>query len=112
MVDTTGPWPGARARGLGRGRRVTNADPPRNRRPRSVRSTEGGIEVDMTSQKDSSPPVSWRTVRYETPVHASDGARLGTVREVLGSDSEDIFHGLRVRLDSHGRDVMVPADSV
>jgi uncharacterized protein YrrD len=60
----------------------------------------------------ASTPISWRTVVYGTPVTASDGARVGTVREVLGSDSEDIFHGLRVRLDGTKRDVMVAAADV
>jgi len=60
----------------------------------------------------ASSPISWRAVVYGTPVTASDGARVGTVREVLGSDSEDIFHGLRVRLDGTKRDVMVEAADV
>jgi hypothetical protein len=37
---------------------------------------------------------------------------VGTVREVLGSDSEDIFHGLRVALARGHRDVMISADNV
>lgn len=57
-------------------------------------------------------PIGWRGVIYGTPVRTVDGARAGTVREVLGSDAEDIFHGLRVRLEAGRRDVMVPADSV
>jgi len=62
-------------------------------------------------------PVSWRGLVYGTPVVASDGTRVGTVREVLGSDAEDIFHGLRVSLDGDAdadakRDVMVPADAI
>ena len=60
----------------------------------------------------ASTPISWRTVVYGTPVTASDGARVGTVMEVLGSDAEDIFHGLRVRLDGTKRDVMVGAADV
>lgn len=60
----------------------------------------------------SGAPISWRTIVYGTPVAGSDGGRVGTVREVLGSDSEDIFHGLRVRLDGSSRDVMVTADNV
>ena len=60
----------------------------------------------------ASTPISWRTVVYGTPVTASDGARVGTVVEVLGSDAEDIFHGLRVRLDGTKRDVMVGAADV
>ena len=59
----------------------------------------------------SAAGVSWRTIVYGTRVSGSDGSRVGTVREVLGSDAEDIFHGLRVRLES-GRDVMVAADDV
>ena len=57
-------------------------------------------------------PTSWRSVVYGTPVIASGDERVGEVREVLGSDSEDIFHGLRVHLARQRRDVMVPADAV
>ncbi len=54
--------------------------------------------------------VSWRGLLYGTPVLASEGELVGAVREVLGSDAEDIFHGLRVGLDGEDRDVMIPAD--
>ncbi len=57
-------------------------------------------------------PISWRTVVYGTPVIASDGARIGTVREVLGDDAEDIFHGLRVELDAGKRNIVVSAEDV
>jgi len=57
-------------------------------------------------------PIGWRGVIYGTAVTAADGTQVGTVREVLGSDAEDIFHGLRVRLADSRRDVMVPADDV
>jgi hypothetical protein len=57
-------------------------------------------------------PIGWRGVVYGTPVTTVDGVRVGTVREVLGSDSEDIFHGLRVGLTGGHRDVMVPANNV
>jgi hypothetical protein len=57
-------------------------------------------------------PVCWRGVVYGTPVTTADGVRVGTVREVLGSDAEDIFHGLRVRLTAGRRDVMVASDRV
>ncbi len=56
--------------------------------------------------------VSWRGLVYGTPVNASDGSRVGTVREVLGSDADDLFHGLRVALAGARRDVMVAADDV
>jgi len=56
--------------------------------------------------------IGWRGLVYGTPVTTVDGVRVGTVREVLGSDAEDIFHGLRVRLSKGRRDVMIPADLV
>jgi hypothetical protein len=56
-------------------------------------------------------PISWRAIVYGTPVIGSDGAKAGTVREVLGSDEEDIFHGVRVGLDGHP-DVMLSATNI
>lgn len=56
--------------------------------------------------------ISWRSIVYGTPVTAADGIRIGAVREVLGSDAEDIFHGLRVALTSRHGDVMVAADDI
>lgn len=57
-------------------------------------------------------PISWRSVLYGTPVISSDNEPAGEVHEVLGSDGEDIFHGLRVALAGRHRDVMVAADDV
>jgi hypothetical protein len=57
-------------------------------------------------------PISWRSIVYGTPVISSDSEPEGKVHEVLGSDAEDIFHGLRVALTSAGRDVMISADDV
>lgn len=56
--------------------------------------------------------TSWRSIVYGTPVVGSDDERLGEVREVLGSDAEDISHGLRVKLADQRRDVMIAADDV
>jgi hypothetical protein len=58
-----------------------------------------------------SDPISWRSVIYGTPVLSADGTKVGTVREVLGSDSEDIFHGIRVAVSGHP-DVMLASDNV
>ena len=67
----------------------------------------------MTDQpSNAGTPVAWRSIVYGTPVAAADGTQVGIVREVLGSDGEDIFHGLRVRLDAGRRDVMVDSDDV
>ncbi len=57
-------------------------------------------------------PISWRSIIYGTPVTSSDGVRVGLVHEVLGSDADDIFHGLRVALTGRGQDVMVSADDI
>lgn len=57
-------------------------------------------------------PISWRAIVYGTPVISSDNAPAGEVHEVLGSDAEDIFHGLRMTLAGRPRDVMVSADDV
>jgi hypothetical protein len=57
-------------------------------------------------------PISWRSIVYGTPVTSSDNVRVGVVHEVLGSDAEDIFHGLRVALSGHRQDVMVSADDI
>lgn len=56
-------------------------------------------------------PISWRSVVYGTPVVGADGTRAGTVHEVLGSDEEDIFHGIRVAIPEH-HDVMLEAEAV
>ncbi len=55
-----------------------------------------------------SQPISWRSIVYDTPVVTADDVRAGVVHEVLGSDAEDVFHGLRVALASERRDVMLP----
>lgn len=57
-------------------------------------------------------PISWRAIVYGTPVISSDNEPAGEVHEVLGSDAEDIFHGLRMTLAGRPRDVMVSADDV
>jgi hypothetical protein len=57
-------------------------------------------------------PISWRSIVYGTPVTSSGSVRVGVVQEVLGSDAEDIFHGLRVALTGRRGDVMVSADDI
>ncbi len=67
-------------------------------------------ESSATGQDDQ--PVAWRAIVYDSPVLAAGGARVGVIREVLGSDAEDVFHGLRVELDDGGRHVLLLADDV
>ena len=61
---------------------------------------------------NDSTPIAWRAIVYDTPVLSSDGARLGRVREVLGSDAEDIFHGIRMQVSSGRAERVVPSDRV
>ena len=57
-------------------------------------------------------PIAWRAIVYGTPVLASDGTPVGSVREVLGSDAEDVFHGMRVARPHGHPDVMVASGDV
>ncbi len=60
-----------------------------------------------------SSPIAWRAIAYGTPVLASDGAKVGSVREVLGSDAEDIFHGIRTNIGGGPNDdVLIFANDV
>jgi hypothetical protein len=43
---------------------------------------------------DEGLPESWMVLESGTPVYASDGARLGEVKEVLAVPDEDIFEGI------------------
>ena len=57
-------------------------------------------------------PVSWLMIEPGWTVEATDGKEVGTVHEVLGDASADIFDGLAV---SHGvlkRARYVPAEKV
>ena len=60
---------------------------------------------------DMDQPIAWRAVPQDTAVR-SDGQQVGTLYDVLGSDEEDIFHGIVVQLRSGSRRVFVPADDV
>jgi hypothetical protein len=63
-------------------------------------------------EPDDEGPVSWKTILAETPVFSSDDDEVGTVHEVLGSEQEDIFHGIVVRSGLLGKDVVVVAQDV
>jgi len=59
---------------------------------------------------DGEDPIAWRGVAQDTPVRTSDGEKVGTLSDMLGSDQEDIFHGIVVHLGRLGHHVFVPAD--
>ena len=60
----------------------------------------------------SADPVSWKVVEQGWKVVGSDGSELGSVHEVLGDSTADIFNGLHVSpgLLRHSR--YVPAERV
>jgi len=57
-------------------------------------------------------PVSWFVVERGWAVSGSDGDKLGTVEEVLGDSSLDIFDGLAVATGVLGKPRYVPAELV
>ena len=44
----------------------------------------------------SADPVSWKVIESGWTVVARDGSKLGTVHEVIGDSTADIFNGLAV----------------
>jgi hypothetical protein len=70
-------------------------------------------ENKMADQTDDSEtPIAWRGVAQDTPVRTSAGDTVGTLSDMLGSDQEDIFHGIVVHLGRLGHHVFVAADQV
>lgn len=63
-------------------------------------------------QGEEERPLAWTAILQETPILASDGMRLGLTREVIGSEAEDIFHGLVLSAGTFGTDVLIPAENV
>jgi hypothetical protein len=63
------------------------------------------------ANSDPDQPIAWRAVPEDAAVR-SDGQQVGTLYDLLGSDEEDIFHGIIVQLWSGSRRVFVPADDV
>jgi hypothetical protein len=61
---------------------------------------------------DPEQPIAWRGVLQDTAVRSSEGEQVGTISDMLGSDQEDIFHGIVVHLGRLGHEVFVPADDV
>jgi hypothetical protein len=57
-------------------------------------------------------PISWLVLEPGHPVVTSDGKELGTVQEVLGDQTVDIFDGLTVTAGLGARNRYVPAELV
>ena len=57
-------------------------------------------------------PVAWSYVEAETLVVGANGEELGRVAAMLGTETEDIFHGIAVTPYRDGTTRVVPADDV
>lgn len=66
-------------------------------------------ELDLPGPND---PVAWSYVPTDTLVVGRDGAELGRVAAMLGTEGEGIFHGIAVRTSADGSVRIVPADAV
>ena len=53
--------------------------------------------------------VAWQATLHHAPVVDAGGEEIGTVAEVLGDESEDIFHGIALRRRHDGETVEIPA---
>jgi hypothetical protein len=60
---------------------------------------------------DPDQPIAWRGVPQDTEVR-SGGQPMGTLDDLLGSNEEDIFHGIVIKLRDGSRRVFVPSDDV
>jgi hypothetical protein len=52
---------------------------------------------------DEGLPESWEVLEPGTPVLASDGPRVGEVKEVLAAPEEDIFEGIILKTEQGDR---------
>jgi hypothetical protein len=57
-------------------------------------------------------PVSWFVIERGWKVVDADGEQVGTVDEVVGDSSDDIFNGLAVSTRLFGQPRYVPAEDV
>jgi hypothetical protein len=66
-------------------------------------------ELDLPGPDD---PVAWSYVEADTLVVGPDGEELGRVAAMLGTEKEDIFHGIAVTSYRAGSIRVVPAEAV
>jgi hypothetical protein len=66
-------------------------------------------ELDLPGPDD---PVAWSYVKEGTPIVGPNGDELGTVAAMLGTQTENIFHGIAVNPAGGGATRVVPADAV
>jgi hypothetical protein len=66
----------------------------------------------LTPDDRAGDPIAWTAIAEHQGVVSSDGHKVGTVGEVLGTGEVGIFHGLAVRTHLFSHEVEVPAEDV
>jgi hypothetical protein len=66
-------------------------------------------ELDMPGPDD---PVAWSYIEPRTPILGREGVRIGTVKAMLGTEMESIFHGIAIDPAEGGPIRVIPADMV
>ena len=64
----------------------------------------------MSSEADAGLPIAYQVLAAGTPVHSQDGGQVGTVKQVLAVEEEDVFDGLVIDTGSVSR--FIDADQV
>jgi hypothetical protein len=64
----------------------------------------------VSSEDDAGLPIAYQALATGTPVHAQDGGQVGTVKQVLAVEEEDVFDGLVIDTESGSR--FIDADQV
>ena len=91
-------------------------DPDLDRLPPGDQAADTGgagepqaAELDLPGPDD---PVAWSYVEADTLVVGANGEELGRVTAMLGTETEDIFHGIAVTPYRDGTTRVVPSDDV
>ena len=66
-------------------------------------------ELEMPGPDD---PVAWSYIEPGTPITGREGVRIGTVKAMLGTEMESIFHGIAIDPAEGGPLRVIPADMV
>ena len=83
--------------------------------PGSSADDTGGPEEPQAAELDlpgPDDPVAWSYVPAEALVSGPNGEELGRVAAMLGTEVENIFHGVAVTTYGDGSVRVVPADAV
>jgi hypothetical protein len=64
----------------------------------------------VSPEDDAGLPIAYQALAAGTPVHTQDGGQVGTVKQVLAVEEEDVFDGLVIDTDTGSR--FIDADQV